>query len=220
MPPVASVAAFSAPSQPVTPDIPLLASPRFEFMPPAILDRIASFVDADSKYVSEAMLDVADTLRLKNKRLNFWPHYTLPTGESLSRNTDYGNHLVAATIDCSEGFDNIVGALPDTLRVVVGDVTTGRELSEFLRIMSESKKKLIQFDFEFEHSFDAFNLQSIVRMLTVLSPSELKLYGTVPQEILNSLPHMKDLGQCVDLEEVEIRLLQYSKNQQFVLPGL
>ncbi|KAJ3408421.1 hypothetical protein HDU80_005742 [Chytriomyces hyalinus] len=180
-------------------------------MPPEILDRIASFVDANSilnlchsllyfKYISKAMLDIADTLRLENKR-----------------------------------FDNLAGALPDTLRVVIGDVTTGPGLSE--RIISESKKKLLQFDFQFEHPFDtggAFNLESIVCMLTVLSPSELKLYGAAPQEIWNALPHIKGLsirhiilldlckaqilGQCFDLEEVVITMLQFSIDLEYVLP--
>ncbi|KAJ3226157.1 hypothetical protein HDU81_007450 [Chytriomyces hyalinus] len=270
MPPLASVAAFSPPSQPVTPDIPKPVSPHFESMPTEILDRIASFVDGDSilnlchsipyfKYISKAMMDIADTFPSYD-RLNFWPHYKLPTARwtieyPLSGNIDYKNrHLYAlsvysrivsrhsgsATVACSKGFDNVVGALPDNLKVIIGDVKTGRGLSEFLRHVVESKKKLIQLEFEFDRYFDtggAFNFKKITRMLTSLSPSTLKLYGAaVPQELLNTLPHIKGLSllhisrldqekaqilsHCADLEEVEIRMLQFSKDLQLVLPRL
>ncbi|KAI8821916.1 hypothetical protein BJ741DRAFT_636773 [Chytriomyces cf. hyalinus JEL632] len=260
MEPLTSIAAFLTPLQPSTPDIPQPVSPQFECMPSEILDQIASFVDGDSiltlchsvpyfKYISKAMLDVADPLRYD--RLNFWPHYTLPTAiwtieYPLSGNIDFRNrhlfalsvysHIVSrhsgsATVACSKGFDNVVGALPDSLRVVIGDVKTGSGLSHFLSLVKESKKKLVHLEFEFEKHFDAHR---IVRNLIFLSPKELKLYGAVPSQILNELPNitglsvlylarldersMEIIAQCVDLEELEIRSLQFSKNLQVILP--
>ncbi|KAJ3380029.1 hypothetical protein HDU80_002238 [Chytriomyces hyalinus] len=197
MEPLTSVAAFSIPSRISTPVIPQPVSPQFECMPSEILDRIASFVDGDSIL-------------------------------TLCHSVPYFKYISKAMLD---GFDNVVGALPDSLRVVIGDVKTGSGLSQFLSLVKESKKKLVHLEFEFENHFDTHR---IVPNLTFLSPKELKLYGAVPPQILNALPNIRGLlllhlarldehkveiiAQCVDLEELEVRSLQFSKNLKLMLP--
>ncbi|KAJ3220913.1 hypothetical protein HDU81_011092 [Chytriomyces hyalinus] len=207
-------------------------------MPPEILDRIASFVSSELdilqlshavryfKYISKAMFDFGYPLRTlypqRTVKFNYWPCLDVVRGRCMPTLPVPISHLHAlqsyskilskhggyASIDDPTGMEVILGALPESIEVLVEHVKPMNSADEFFAALYNTKKMIrelwIGVEYVEQCETDPALIDMTAKWLVKLPISELDIsnYPTIPTQI-QAILHLSPMLKVLHVQNLE-----------------